>query len=66
VHPQQNRGADIQFAVPDLADDGWLDLQGPAQFRIILQLHPLYQCVQQFVGHKGRWFHFPGTVHRLE
>jgi hypothetical protein len=30
VHPQQDGGADVQLAVPDLADDGRLHFQDAA------------------------------------
>ena len=42
--------------MPYLADDGGLDFQYTAQFRIIFQIHLLDEGIEQLVGHKTRWF----------
>jgi hypothetical protein len=49
VHADQQRGADRQTVVADLADDRWRDFKHARQGSVVLQLHLAEQDVEQVV-----------------
>ena len=50
VHADQQRSANRQAVVTDLADDGWRDFEHARQRSVVFQLHLAQQNIEQVIG----------------